>query len=128
MALHFDGKHINGCKHQVVLVKNKEMEFKLAALVLKSGKAKDIFERIKIVLDDFQIWSNVKLIIAGTKNTNTGYKNVVVSLLQKACINLGFQPPQFIGCHHHVLDLLLKHVTNSVLTENAKFPTTNAMS
>ena len=23
LALHFDGKHINGCEHQVALVKNK---------------------------------------------------------------------------------------------------------
>ena len=98
MALHFDGKQINGCEHQVVLVKNKEMEFKLAALVLKSGKAKDIFEGIKNILDDFQIWSNVKLIIADTTNTNARCKNGVLFLLQKACINLGFQPPQFIGC------------------------------
>ena len=51
------------------------MEVKLAALVLKFGKAKDIFERIKNFVDDFQIWSNVKPIIVDTTNTNTRCKN-----------------------------------------------------
>ena len=40
---------------------------------------------MKNVLDDFQISSNVKLIIAHTTNTNTRCKNDVVSLLKKAC-------------------------------------------
>ena len=60
-----------------------------AALVVKSGKTKDIFEGIKNVLDDFKIWSNVKLIIADTTNTNIRCKNgeFTPQTCDKQCFN-----------------------------------------
>ena len=122
LALHFDGKHKNSFENQVVVVKNNSLEYRLAVLVLQSGRAGDIFKGIESVITDFNLWSNIKIIICDTTSTNTGHKNGVVVRLQRAFKERGFDEPQYIGCQHHVLDLLLKHVTNDILEENKSSP------
>ena len=108
-ALHFDGKKIKQKEVQVVVLKNNHQEIKLAALFLKDGKAKTIVSALINLLNEFDIWEVIKVIICGATNTITGAK-VGVVYLKKEFITRRLEVPQYIGCQHHVLDLLLKHV------------------
>uniref|UniRef100_A0A0L8HU38 Uncharacterized protein n=1 Tax=Octopus bimaculoides TaxID=37653 RepID=A0A0L8HU38_OCTBM len=74
-VLHFDGKR------QVVVVKNNTREIKLAALTLKNGRADTIFQGLKEVLDDYELWPAIKMIITNTCSVNTGkHTGVVIQL------------------------------------------------
>ena len=51
-SLHFDGKCLHENEYQVVVLKNKRMEVKLAALCLKDGKAETITDGILTDLEE----------------------------------------------------------------------------
>ena len=114
-VLHFDGKALDGKERQVVLVKNAKREIRIAVLTLDNAKSDPIFRKLVDVLDDYNLWESVKMIVADTCNTNTGRKAGVVTLLKKEFERRGLEPPQFIGCEHHILDRILKHVMNQIL-------------
>ena len=116
-VLHFDGKRISGIEYQVLILKNAEKEVKLAILKLGDGKANSIYSGIAEVLDKFQLWSSIKVIISDTTSVNTGSKNGVVSQLQREFERKNLEPVQLIGCQHHVLDTILKHSMNEILDE-----------
>ena len=50
-----DGKRIENCEYQVVVLKNKRTEVKLDALCLKDGKNKTIATGIVKVLDEYNL-------------------------------------------------------------------------
>ncbi len=113
-ALHFDGKKINKKEMQIIVLKNQLHEVRLAALTLTDGKALTIFNGITGVLDQYQLWESIKIIICDTTSVNTGGNNGVVVMLQRKFKEKGIPVAQYIGCQHHVLDLVLKHVMNQI--------------
>ena len=57
-------KKINGVEHQAVVLKNAEKEIKLKPMVLIDGKSSTIYEGIKEVLDEYDLWSSIKMIVS----------------------------------------------------------------
>lgn len=121
-CIHFDGKKIDDKEIQVIVLKNECKEIKLAVLVLDNGKALTLFNGIKEVLNKFNLWNSIKMIICDTTSVNTGKKNGVVTLLQNHCASMGLVPPQYIGCQHHILDLILRHIMDDCLEGKASSP------
>ena len=121
-CLHFDGKHLDGAEHQAVLLKNESEEVKLTTLKLRNGKADTIAEGLGEVLEEFNLWESVKMIIADTTSVNTGKKSGVVVRLQRMFEQKGFSKPQFVSCQHHVLDRVLRVVMDEELHGTTKSP------
>ena len=65
------------------------------------------------------------MIVTGTTAVNTGVRNGVVSLLQNCFVNNRCEKPTYIGCQHHILDTILKHVLNEYFTESTVSPLMN---
>lgn len=124
-ALHFDGKKIDGKEIQVVVLKNNKHEKKLGVLSLTNGKAKTIFDGLCEMLNDFDLWNVIRVIICDTTSVNTGSKGGVVVLLKQVFVEKKLIVPQYIGCQHHVLDLILKHVMDSILEGKSISPNIN---
>lgn len=121
-CLHFDGKRIKGKEIQVIVLKNESKEIYLGVLVLNDGKANTIFNGIRELLYKFDLWNNIKMIICDTTSVNTGKINGVVTQLQKFCKSLRLEIPQYIGCQHHILDLILRHVMDELLGGKTSSP------
>ena len=121
-SLHFDGKRIEENEYQVVVLKNERTEVKLAALLLKDGKAETIAEGIAKVLDEYNLWNAIKMIVADTTSVNTGKKSGVVVKLQQMFSEKGVTKPQFISCQHQVLDRILRVVMDKELGGNTRPP------
>ena len=62
------------------------------------------------------------MIICNTKSANTGRRNGVIVQLRNKTATLGFEKPQYVGCQHHVLDTILKHVLNLFIPSTSKRP------
>ncbi|XP_073414115.1 N-terminal Xaa-Pro-Lys N-methyltransferase 2 isoform X1 [Dendrobates tinctorius] len=123
-CLHFDGKRIQGEEYQVVLLKNTTTEIKLGILKCENGSATAIHKELQLI-DEYDAWENIRMIICDMAAVNTGRLNGIVTLIQDDVLRKGFQKPQYIGCQHHVLDLLLKHVMNFLVPESKKKPELN---
>ena len=82
-SLYFDGKRFKENEYQVVVLKNERMAVKLTALCLKGGKAETITDRTLTNLEEYNLWSAVKMIVASTTSVNTGKKNGIVVRLQR---------------------------------------------
>ena len=82
-ALHFDAKKIKQKEVQVEVLENNDQKIKLAALLLENGKAKTIVSALISLLNEFDIWEVIKVIICDTTNTNTGAKGGVVIYFKK---------------------------------------------
>ena len=121
-SLHFDGKQIQGIKHQAVILKNKAKKIKLTVLQLKDGTAATIAKGIQGVLDDFNLWGSVLMLITDTSSVNTGKKIGVVNRLQQMFEKNGSPGPKFISCQHHVLDRILRLVMDDELHGSTKSP------
>ena len=109
-CLHFDGKTIPKKEYQVVVLKNENKEIKFAVVELANGKGKTIFDGIKAVLDEYNLWSSIKMIVADPTAANTGKSLGAVTLLQNHFEHFGQEKPVFIAYQHHILDTILKHV------------------
>lgn len=121
-SLHFDGKKIGKKEYQAIVLKNSEREIKLAALELEDGKAETIANGISDVIEDFNLWHSIQMIVADTTSVNTGKKNGVVVRIQQKFTDKGFEAPQFVSCQHHVLDRILRLVMDDELGSNTKSP------
>ena len=124
-CLHFDGKRLKGDEYQVVLLKNMTTEIKLGIVKCESGSAKAIHKELHQIIDEYNAWENIVMIICDTTAVNTGRLHGIVKLIQDDVLSKGFQKPQYIGCQHHVLDLLLKHVMNFLIQEPTSKPELN---
>ncbi len=67
----------------------------------------------------------LKVIICDTTALNTGARGGVVVLLKREFQKKGFPVPQYIGCQHHILDLVLKYVMNFDLASTTTSPEMN---
>lgn len=108
--------------YQVILLKNETKEVRLDALCLKDGKAETICNGITNVLDEYDLWAAIKMLISDTTAVNTGAKNGVIVRLQRLFTMKGFDAPQFISCQQHVLDRILRLVMDEEIGENHKSP------
>ena len=97
-SIHFDSKHIEGFEYQAVVIKNEFKEIKLTALKLKDGKAQTISEGLQDVLEEFNLWGSVVMIVADTTNMNTSKKTGIVVRLQQMFKEKGHPKPKFISC------------------------------
>ena len=121
-SIHFDGKHIDGFEYQAVVFKNEAKEIKLSALKLKDGKAQTITERLQDVLEEFNLWGSIVMIVVDTTSVNTGKKTGVVVWLLQMFDDKGHPKPKFISCQHHVLDHVLHVVMDDELHGSTKSP------
>ena len=67
--------------HQVIVLINATKEIKLAVLELKDGKSSTISEAVKMVINEYDLWKSIKMIVTDTTAANTGKMNGSVSLL-----------------------------------------------
>ena len=123
-CLHFDGKKIDNKEYQVVCLKN-ERTLQLGILTCESGSAADIYIPLQDLLDEYNAWSSIQMIICDTTAVNTGRKSGVVASLQRTFRDKGFNEPQYIGCQHHILDLLLRHVLDFFFPIQSRSPNIN---
>jgi len=121
-VLHFDGKILDKKERQVVVVKNPTKEYRLSVVTLDNGRSNTIYAALKEVLNDYELWGSVKMIISDTCNVNIGKKTGVVIQTQREFINRGYEAPQFIGCQHHVLDRILKLIMDELLESTTSNP------
>ena len=124
-CLHFDGKIIKKKEHQVVVLRNEVKEVRLAVLVLPDGKAATIASAIQNFLDEYNLWAAINMMVSNTTNVNTGSKSGVVVKLQKLLVQHGESAPVFIGCQHHILDRVLRHVCYALLGDSTESPNIN---
>ena len=94
-------------------------------MLLEDGKAKMIVSELINFLNEFDIWEVIKAIICDTTNTNNEAKSGAVESLKKEFIARKLEVPQYIGCQHHVLDLLLKHVMDNIFGSKTLSPNIN---
>ena len=72
---------------------------------------KNLSRRLNLkIWDEFEAWGNLKMIICDTTAVNTGQLNEVVVKIQNEMPRWGLHAAQYIGCHHHILDRILRHV------------------
>ena len=95
--MHFDGKRIDNKEYQVVCLKSSARTLHLGVFACESGAAEDIFIPLQALLDEYNAWRSVKMIISDTTAVNTGHQNSVVRL-QRQFRQKGLEEPQFIGC------------------------------
>lgn len=124
-CLHFDGKRIGNKEYQVVCLTNPTRTLHLGILACKSGSAEDIFVPLQALLDEYNAWNCVRMIVSDTTAVNTGRKSGIVIRLQREFREKGLEEPQFIGCQHHVLDLILRHVLDSFFPTKTQSPNIN---
>ena len=122
MELTLRCKRIQGIEHQAVVLKNEAKEIKLIVLQLKDGTAATIAKGIQGVLDEFNLWGLILMLIADRTSVNTGTKTGVVIRLQQMFEENGNPRPKFIICHHHVLDRILRLVMDDELHGSTKSP------
>ena len=107
-------------------LKNEAKEIRLSVLVLPDSKSQTIAHAIESTLDKFHFWQAIKMIVCDTTAVNTGSKNGVVVRLQGKFQDLGIDKPVYIGCQHHILDRVLKHVfLTSCFGESSASPDIN---
>ncbi len=73
-CLHFDGKRLQGKEYQVVLLHSSTHTIRLGVLACATSGADDIFDGIKGLLDTYDTWGSIKMIITHTTAVNTGAK------------------------------------------------------
>jgi len=98
-CLHFNGKTIEKKEYQVVVLKNKNREVRLAVLQLENGKGETIFNGIKTVLDEYKLWPSIKMIVSDTTAANTGKSLGTVTLLQKHFQDIGLEKAEIGRAH-----------------------------
>ena len=62
----------------MLVLKNEHREVKLQALDLPDGKADTVVKGITAILDEYNLWKSIKMIVADTTNVNTGRRNGIV--------------------------------------------------
>ena len=73
---------------QIICLQNVRRNMKLAAVSCESGKANDIFHSIQEVLNHYDAWSSIKIIITDTIAVNTGQQNGVEKKIQNTICSI----------------------------------------
>ena len=77
------------------------------------------------MLDYYDAWSSIQMIITDTTAVNTGHKNGVVKKIQTEMLKNGLLEPQYIGCQHHILDRILMHILDFFIKTVSRNPCVN---
>lgn len=109
-------------EHQVVVVKNEKREIRLKAMVLKDGKADSIFQALRELLNEYDLWGSIKMIVTDTTSVNTGKTGGVVKRLLMHFESVGLEKPLYVGCQHHVLDRILRLCMDDLFGGNTNSP------
>ena len=120
-CLHFDKKVVSKTEYQVVCLQNKNRIINLGILTCTNGSSIAIFEEIKTLMDEYDAWMNIKMLICDTTAVNNGKENGVV-VFQKPMSKKGYKKPLFIACQHHILDLVLRHIMDFQLGGSTRSP------
>ena len=83
-CLHFDGKVVSKMEYQVVCLQNENRIINLGILTCKNGFSRAIFKEIKTLMDEYDAWKSIKMIICDTTAVNIGKENSIVVKFQKA--------------------------------------------
>ena len=83
ICLHFDGKVVLKTEYQIVCLQNENRIISLEIFTCKNGSSRAIFEEIKTLMDKYDAWKSIKMIICDTTAVNTGKENGVVVKFQK---------------------------------------------
>ena len=89
-CLHFDEKRINGEEFQAVCLTNERRSLFIGVLTCESGSANDIRKPLEMLLDEYDAWGSIKMIISDTTRVNTGCLSGVVAQLNQCFANKGF--------------------------------------
>lgn len=109
-CLHFDGKRITKSKKErvVVCLSNATDNLYLGVLTMENCSAESISDALIELIDNYNAWVKIKMIISDATNVNTGKRNGIVVRLQRAFILKGLPAPQYVACQLHVLDRILR--------------------
>jgi hypothetical protein len=124
-SLHLDGNLLSDKEHEVMVLKNEDQAIHLGGLILPYSKAETIDDELQNILTEYSLWSAMKMIVCDTTAVNTGRKSVIVVRLQNQFLHYGYQKPVHIGCQHHTLDRVLKHVTDHLFGDTSQSPNLN---
>ena len=124
-CLHFDGKKVKGEEYQVVCLQSSVRQINLGVLKCTNGTSQQIYNEIKKLLDEHDAWSCIQMVVCDTTAVNTGRLNGAVVKIQREMVSKGLPSPQYIGCQHHILDTVLKHVMNFFIENHSQKPTLN---
>jgi len=80
-------------------------------------KSKNCVRRNTNVFDEYNLWKNIKMIVADTTNVNKRRQNEIVVQLQNKFAVKKLEEPQYIGCQHHILELVLRVIMDSEFGE-----------
>ena len=97
-SLHFNGKRLVKHEYQVVCLKSATRYIRLGVARCENGSSQDIYDALEKVIDEYDAWSSIKMIICDTTAENTGRSNGVVARIQRAMNGKGLDMPQYIGC------------------------------
>ena len=103
-------------------LQNENRIINLGILACKNVSSRTIFEEIKNLIDEYDAWKSIKMIICDTTAVHIGKENGIVVKYQKAMSEKGYEKPQFIACRHHILDLVLRHTLNFQLGGSTRSP------
>ncbi|KAG0724778.1 hypothetical protein GWK47_004959 [Chionoecetes opilio] len=109
----------------VVCLKSATREIKLGVVRCKSGSSQDVYDALEKIIDEYDAWSSIKMILCDTTTVNTGRSNGVVVIIQRAMVGKGLEMPQYIGCQHHILGRILKHVLDFYVSKTTTKPSLN---
>src|SRR6185436_3778580 len=124
-CLHFDGKRLSSKEYEVVCLQSPSRKLNLGIIVCESGSAEDIFSAMKKLLDDFDAWKSIKMIVCDTTAVNTGHRNGIIVRLNKEFERKGLSRLQYVGCQHHILDLILRHLLDFCVPIPSQKPNIN---
>ena len=65
------------------------------------------------------------MIVCDTTAVNTGRRNGIIARLHKEFERKGLSRPQYVGCQHHVLDLVLRHLLDFYGPTSSQKPNIN---
>ena len=102
-------------------LQNKNQIINLGILTYANGSSIAIFEEIKTLMDEYDAWKNIKMLICDTRQSILE-KNGIVVKFQKAMSEKGYKNPQFNACQHHILDLVLRHIIDFQLGSSTRSP------
>ena len=103
-------------------LQNENWIINLGILTCTNGSSIAIFVEIKTLMNKYDDWKNIKMLICNTTAVNTAKENGVVVKFQKPMSKKGYEKPQFIAYQHHILDLILRHIIDFELGGSTKSP------
>lgn len=82
LVIAFDVKWIHGQEYLEILLKNERRDFKFEVLHLPNWKADTAAKVITAVLDKYYLWKSRNMIVADTRNRNSGSRSEIVIQFQ----------------------------------------------